>query len=159
MLYIGPLLTGVNAARHCSRPVAAAKGGWGRRSRRPGNFSTSAKGGGPSSSSMPGIDAVRPRRRRVMSTERHRKVANRVVRRRSCPQEVDGAVGLPPVGRRANSGGAVIPRSRRRRQAHRRRSAGASGAAARSSSEAAPSAPSVGPDRHQVLIALRARPT
>ena len=63
----GLLLTGGIAARHCSRPAAAARGG---RGWRRGGQATAARPPyirrGPSSSSMPGVDAVRPRRRRLM---------------------------------------------------------------------------------------------
>ena len=112
VIYIGLLLTGGGCSTSFfSRLVAAAKGGWGRRSRRPGNFSTPAIGRGRARHRCPGFDAVRPRRRRVMSTERHRW-------RMSCAatpsSEVDGAVGFPPVGRRVNR---VLGVSRRHRRA------------------------------------------
>ena len=58
-----------------------------------------------------GGNAVRPRRRWLMSTERHRKVAS-CAATPSSSKEVDGAVGFPPVGRRVNRecGGAVVPK-------------------------------------------------
>ena len=68
------------AARHCSRPAAAARDG---RGWRRGDQATAARPTyirrGPSSSSMPGVDAVRPRRRRLRGAARGRRFARTVV--------------------------------------------------------------------------------